>query len=82
MSLFDSLGNGKAPQHGQQMNPMQAMAQLQNDPVGTLKQAGLSIPDGMNNPQQIVQHLVQSGQLPQGRLQQVMQMAGQMMGRR
>lgn len=81
MSLFDSLGGGKAPQQGQQMNPMQALAQLQNDPVGTLKQAGLNIPAGMNNPQQIVQHLLQSGQVPQSRFTQAMQMMGQM-GRR
>lgn len=81
MSLFKSQRNGQQGQQPQ-MTPQKALSQLQSDPVGTLKQAGLNIPDGMNNPQQIVQHLVQSGQLPQGRLQQAMQMAGQMMGRR
>lgn len=81
MSLFDSLGNG-GQQQGQPMNPMHALAQLQNDPAGTLRQVGLNIPAGMNNPQQIVQHLLQSGQLPQNRFDQAMQMMGQLMGRR
>lgn len=84
MSLFDSLQSGKQPQQPgqQQMTPQQAWQQFQQNPIGMLKQSGLNIPDGMNNPQQIVQHLVQSGQVPNGRLQQAMQMAGQMMGRR
>lgn len=80
MSLFDSLGS--KPQQAAQMTPQDAFTQLRNDPVGTLRKAGLNVPDGMNDAQQIVQHLLQSGQLPQGRLQQAMQMAGQMMGRR
>lgn len=82
MGIFDSLskhGGSQAAQ--QQMNPMQMMGQLRSDPAKMLGQAGFNIPAGMNNPQQIVQHLMQSGQLPQGRLQQAMQMA-QMMGRR
>lgn len=80
MSLFDSLGSKQ--QQGTQMTPQQAWSQFRQNPIAALKQVGLNVPDGMNDAQQIVQHLVQSGQLPQGRLQQVMQMAGQMMGRR
>ena len=68
MSLFDSLG--------QQMNPMQLVQQLRTNPAAMLKQRGLNIPDGMNDPQQIIQHLVQSGQVPNARLQQAMQMMG------
>ena len=78
MSLFDSLGKGK-PQQAQKMTPQQAMEQLRSDPSGVLKGVGLNIPAGMNNPQQIVQHLMQSGQVPQNRFAQAMQM---MMGRR
>lgn len=82
MGIFDSLGKQGGSQAAQrQMNPMQMMRQLRSDPAKMLGQAGFNIPAGMNNPQQIVQHLMQSGQLPQGRLQQAMQMA-QMMGRR
>lgn len=73
MSLFDSLGGSKAPQ---QITPQQAMQQLRANPAAVLKQAGMNIPAGMNDPRQIVNHLVQSGQLPQNRLTQIMQMMG------
>lgn len=69
MSIFESLGK-------QQMTPQQAMQQLRANPAAMLKQAGMNIPAGMNDPRQIVNHLVQSGQLPQNRLTQIMQMMG------
>jgi len=69
MGLFDKLG-------GQQQNPQQILKQLQQDPAGMLKQKGLTIPQGMTNPQQIVNHLISSGQIPNARLQQVLQMMG------
>lgn len=83
MSLFDSLGGSN---HGQiqatQMKAQQAMSQLQANPAGVLGQIGLNIPAGMTDPQQMVQHLMQTGQVPQGRFAQAMQMMGQMVGRR
>lgn len=78
MSIFNSLGGGNQ-QHGQQTNPQAAFSQLQADPSGVLGKIGLNVPAGMNNPQQIVQHLLQTGQVPQSRFAQAMQM---MMGRR
>lgn len=83
MSLFDSLSAGNQ-QHGQpsQMKAQQAMAELQANPAGVLGNLGLNIPAGMTNPQQMMQHLMQTGQVPQGRFAQAMQMMGQMMGRR
>ena len=72
MSIYDQLGGGNRPTP---MNPMQMLAQLRRNPAGVLKQAGLSIPAGMNNPQQIINHLLQTGQVPQNRYQQAMQMA-------
>ena len=60
MSIYDRIGN-----------PLQ---QIRMDPAAVLRQRGLNIPAGMTNPQQIVQHLVQSGQVSNARLQQVMQM--------
>jgi len=74
MSIFDSIGQ-------QAINPQQALSQLRANPAAMLAQRGLNIPAGMNNPQQIVQHLVNSGQVPQSRLTQAMQMM-QSMGRR
>ena len=64
MSLFDKL-------NGQQMN----MQQLQNDPVGMAKQAGYNIPQNLaNNPQAMVQHLIQTGQVSNPMLQKIMPM--------
>lgn len=70
MSLFDALG-GQAP-----MNPVQMMAQLRSNPAAVLKQRGLNVPDGMSDPQQIVQHLISSGQVSNNALQAAMQMMG------
>lgn len=77
MSLFDSLGaknqqQGSAPQE----KARQAMAELQANPAGVLGNLGLNIPAGMTDPQQMVQHLMQTGQVPQGRLTQVLKMMG------
>ncbi|MBP5720405.1 MAG: hypothetical protein J6W82_05015 [Bacteroidales bacterium] len=71
MSIFDQLGQANA-------NPMQMLQQLRADPAAFLGKAGLSIPAGMTSPQQILQHLMQSGQVTQGRYQQAMQMMGKM----
>ena len=59
-----------------QMNPFQMMSQLQRNPAAILRQRGLQIPDGMTNPQQIVQHLLQSGQIPQARYQNALRTMG------
>ena len=69
--VFDALKGG-AP--NTPMNPMQMLNALKSDPVSVLRSRGLNIPDGMNNPNQIIQHLLQSGQVPQARYQQAMQM--------
>lgn len=47
------------------MNPMQMLQQLQQNPVQFLKQAGLNIPDNLNSPNDIIQHLMNSGQVSQ-----------------
>ena len=79
-NLYKSItGAGNAAQP--QMNWQQMMQQLRQNPAQMMKQAGYNVPDGMNNPQQIVQHLMQSGQLSTGRLSQLQQMA-KMFGRR
>lgn len=70
MSLFDQLGR-QAPQRP---DPQREMQSLRADPGAYLKQRGFNIPAGMNNPQQIVQHLMQSGQVGNQRYQTVMRM--------
>ena len=65
MSLFDKL-NG-APQIN--------MQQLQSDPVGMAKKAGFNIPDNIDgDPQAMVRHLIQSGQVSSPMLQKIMPM--------
>lgn len=67
MSLFNQLGN--------QPNMMN---QLRANPAAMLKQRGLNIPEGMNDPQQIINHLIQTGQINNSRLQMAQQMMAQM----
>ena len=69
MSLFDAMGN--AP-----MNLQQMLQQIRSNPAQMLRQRGLNIPANMNDPRQMVQHLIQSGQIPNTRLQRVMQLMG------
>ena len=76
MSLFDKL-NGQ-PAAGQQPS----MQDLQKDPIGMARQAGYNIPRNLaGNPQAMVQHLIQTGQVGGPKLQQAMQMIRQMTGK-
>ena len=64
MSLFDRV-------NGQQIN----MQQLQQDPIGMARQAGYNIPQNLaGNPQAMVQHLIQTGQVSNPMLQKIMPM--------
>lgn len=60
------------------MNPMQMLQQLQQNPVQFLKQAGLNIPDNLNSPNDIIQHLMNSGQVSQEAYNRARQMAAQL----
>lgn len=73
MSLFDSLGKRTTQQP---VSPQQMLQQLRGDPVATLKKAGLNVPENMNNPNQIINYLLQSGQVSNPRLQMAQRMAG------
>lgn len=70
--LFQSFGQQTDPA---QQNPRDAAMEM-------LKQRGIQIPAGMeNNPQGIIQHLMQSGAVPQNRLQMAQQMMQRMFRR-
>lgn len=56
-------------------NPMQMLTQLQSNPLAMLKQAGFNVPTNINNPQDIIQHLMNSGQITQKQLNDARQMA-------
>ena len=79
MSIFDKLGQQSIPSQPRQISQEEMrteMGRIQSDPGGYLKQRGFNIPGGMNDPKQITQYLLQSGQVGSGRLQQVMRMLG------
>lgn len=50
----------------------QVIQQLMNNPPAFLRQAGMDVPDGMRDPQQILNHLLQSGQVSNQRMAQIM----------
>lgn len=63
------------PQPVAQQNPLQYMTQFMQNPLGALRASGYSIPDGINDPRQIANHLISSGQLGRGKLGQLQNMA-------
>jgi hypothetical protein len=60
------------------MQLMQMLPQLKGNPMQFLSQRGIQIPQGMNNPQQIVQQMLNSGRFTQAQVEQARQMASQM----
>ena len=69
--FFNALGGSAVGN----MNPMQMLSQLKSNPLGLLKQAGFNVPTNMNNPQAIIQHLMNSGQITQQQLTNAQMMA-------
>ena len=57
-------------------NMMQMYQKLKTDPVGTLKQAGYNIPDGVAGPDAILKHLMDSGQVSRQQYDQAQQRFG------
>lgn len=71
--LFQSFGSQQTTPA--QQNPRDAAMSL-------MKQQGIQIPQGMeNNPNAIIQHLMQSGQISQGRLNMAQQMISRLFRR-
>lgn len=58
-------------------NPLQMLQQLKANPMQFLMQRRFNLPQGMamNDPQAILNHLVQSGQISQQQIDQAYQMA-------
>ena len=57
------------------MNPLMMLTQLKQNPLGMLRQYGFNVPQNLNNPNDIIQHLMNSGQLTQAQYEQARQMA-------
>ena len=69
--IYQSIGQ----QTQQPQNPREQALNM-------MKQQGIPIPEGMeNNPQGIIQHLMQSGRFPQSRLNMAQQMMQRMFRR-
>ena len=68
------------------MNPLNNNSQPQNPrsaAMELMKKQGISVPQGMeNDPNALLQHVLQSGKVPQGRLGMAQQMIQRMFGGR
>ena len=63
------------------MNPLQMVQQLQQNPMQFLQRAGLNVPQNLSDPNAIIQHLMNSGQVSQQRYNWARQIAEQMRGK-
>ena len=61
------------------MNFMQMLQQLRQNPMQMLSQR-FNVPQNIQNPQDIIQHLLNTGQISQDQVNQAMQMRQQMFG--
>ena len=60
------------------MNPMQMLQQLRSNPMQFIQRAGFRVPQNITDPNAIIQHLMQTGQISQERYNQAFQMAQQL----
>lgn len=72
--LFNALGG--AAMGG--VNPMALIQQLKQNPLGVLRQYGFNVPSNLNDPNAIIQHLMNSGQINQQQYNKAREMAQQM----
>lgn len=56
-------------------DPISMLRQLQSNPIQMLMQRGMNVPQNMNNPQQIIQHLMNTGQISQEQYNWAVKMA-------
>lgn len=59
-------------------NPFQLLNALKSNPAAFLGQRGIQLPQGMNDPNQILNQLMQSGRFSQQQINQAYQQARQM----
>lgn len=82
MSIFDKLGQaGQGQQVPRGKSQQEAIREIKADPAGVLRQHGLTVPEGVTDPMQMINHLIRTGQVGGPRVQMVRQMMGRM-GRR
>ena len=71
--MFEALGNNSQPA---QQTQQQALQEIKSNPAEYLKKMGYNLPAGVDtsNPQSIINGLVQTGQIGNGRVQQLLRM--------
>jgi len=60
-------------------NMLQMLAQIKSNPMAVLGQR-FNLPQNLNNPNDIIQHLLNTGQVSQAQVNQAMQMRNQFKG--
>lgn len=70
--MSNPLTSGNKPNN---FTPADLLQQIKANPAEFLKQANINIPSGMNNPDQIINYLMQSGQINNPRLAMARMMA-------
>lgn len=61
-----------------QPNLMQMVQQIRSNPMQFIQRAGFRVPQNMTDPNAIIQHLMQTGQISQQRYNQAFQTAQQL----
>jgi len=64
-----------------QSNPMAMLGEIKNNPAQFLAKRGVNIPQGMNNPNDIISHLMSTGRVSQGQYNKAVSMAQMFMNR-
>lgn len=57
------------------MNPLAMLMQIKSNPAQFLSQRGVQIPEGMNDPNAILNHLLSTGKVTQAQINQMADMA-------
>lgn len=57
------------------MTMLQMLQRLRQNPMAVLRESGMNIPQNMTDPNAIIQHLMNSGQITQARYEQARMMA-------
>lgn len=65
-----------------QSNPLAMLNDIKNNPAQFLATRGVNIPQGMNNPNDILNHLMSTGKVSQGQYNKAMNMAQMLMSNR
>ena len=58
-------------------NPFMMINQIKQNPIGFLMQRGMNVPQGVTDPNKIIEHLMNTGQISQQQYDNAVRMANQ-----